>query len=133
MAESKMAQVAAMLGVELGEEFEIEGFEGLYFISDYGLVNEHGNYRPTALMSLINGNKRITKIPWRPKDGEMYYYWADDTTNDIKVDNDIFYAKVLYDLKNVLIGNCYPTKEAAEADKDKFMELMKTAQEAMRK
>ena len=67
-----MPEIARMLGVELGEEFQIDGDiltyefrrDGLY--GDYGIASE-------ALEALICGNAKIVKLPWKPKKGETYY------------------------------------------------------------
>lgn len=132
MAKNHMAEVAKMLGVELGEEFEIAGGERIYRFCENGLYDDDDFFCCALLKDLLVGDHHIKKLPWRPKDGKLYYYWIDNET-DLAIGCDNFYSTHLFDLKNVMIGNYYPTKEAAEADKDKFMALMKAAQEAVRK
>lgn len=81
MAENLIPQIAHMLGVELGEEFKIKGYDGLtYEFVNYGLKLSFQNdigitAIPTnvALVNLLNGNDEIVKLPWQPKKGEDYY------------------------------------------------------------
>lgn len=81
MSKNLIPDVAKMLGVELGEEFKIKGYDGLtYKFVDYGLQLSSQNdigitAIPTnvALVSLLNGNDEIVKLPWKPKEGEDYY------------------------------------------------------------
>lgn len=81
MAKNLIPQIAKMLGVELGEEFKIKGYDGLaYQFVDYGLKlsfqNDIGMTAiPTnvALVNLLNGNDEIVKLPWKPKKGDVYF------------------------------------------------------------
>lgn len=80
MAKNLIPQIAKMLGVELGEEFKIKGYDGLtYKLTDNGLELatvdgqkmkwfDHG-----ALNSLLKGKMEIVKLPWKPKEGESFY------------------------------------------------------------
>lgn len=72
-----MGLVSEILGVELGEEFEIKGFDDLYVLRIDGLHaidNKRNleNANPT-LVQLLMGNCEIIKKPWKPKLGEKYY------------------------------------------------------------
>lgn len=70
-----------MLGVELGEEFKIKGFNGVtYRFANDGLRLTHDDgsrkFDTTANMALIDllsGIAEIVKLPWKPKKGETYY------------------------------------------------------------
>lgn len=81
MAKNLIPKIAQMLGVELGEEFKIKGYDGLaYQFVDYGLKlsfqNDIGMTAiPTnvALVNLLNGNDEIIKLPWQPKKGDVYF------------------------------------------------------------
>lgn len=74
-------QIAEMLGVKLGEEFEIKGRKGVAykFIIDELIVSgsnnaEHGYTSANmVLASLVRGDAEIAKLPWKPKKGECYY------------------------------------------------------------
>ena len=64
--ENKMAEVAKLLGVDLHEEFTIEGFDKKYKFTNYGLMNWSDNsqqwFRSSILNALIRGELTITKL-----------------------------------------------------------------------
>lgn len=83
MSKNYMAEVAALLGVEIGEVFKISDDNctgDLY----YRLTPKNGieysedntSWKQGAGMMLIDlmlGNVRISKLPWKPQTGEIYY------------------------------------------------------------
>lgn len=80
MAKNLIPEIAKMLGVELGEEFKIKGYDGLtYKLTDNGLELTTVDGQKTkwfdygALNSLLKGKMEIVKLPWKPKKGETYY------------------------------------------------------------
>ena len=122
-----MAEVAKMLGVELGEEFEIDklptrrykltennGLSGIYFGS--WVVDEDSD---KILKSLLLGECSIKRKPWKPKRGETYWY--------VEKDGDIWEREWLScrymsdHLNRYKLGNCYRTQEEAEANRDKWV------------
>jgi hypothetical protein len=81
MAKNYMADVARMLGVELGQEFKIKDDHYIYKLIEDGLVQESDGNRwltTAILLKLLRGNVEIVKVPWQPKDGEHYYFPAAD-------------------------------------------------------
>lgn len=79
-----IAEVAQMLGVEIGETFKVTddtyGAYQLYHrftesngieISDDGVTWERA--KAVVLKSLLMGDARIVKLPWKPKMEEKYY------------------------------------------------------------
>ena len=120
---SYMAEVAKMLGVELGEEFYIKEMpntkckmheNGLYIYH----VRDCACSLPRSgeiLSSLLTGEVTVERKPWKPSEGDKYwyvslngkadyYYWTDDVE----------------DFLTYKLGNCYRTKEEAEANRDKW-------------
>lgn len=80
MSKNLMPQIAEMLGVELGEEFKVKGYDGLtYKLTDNGLelttVDDQKTkwFDPGALNSLLKGKMEIVKLPWKPKMYEEYW------------------------------------------------------------
>lgn len=80
MSKNLIPEIAKMLGVELGEEFKIKGYDGLtYKLTDNGLELTTVDGQKTkwfdngALNSLLKGKMEIVKLPWKPKYGEDYY------------------------------------------------------------
>lgn len=83
MAKNLIPEIAKMLGVELGEEFKIKGYDGLtYKLTDNGLELTTVDGQKTkwfdngALNSLLKGKMEIVKLPWKPQIGELYYTFA---------------------------------------------------------
>lgn len=76
MAKNLIPEICKMLGVELGEEFKIEGdnrtcwfdLDGLHFD---GYVAEDED--DAMLHDLLCGDIEIVKLPWKPKKGDAYY------------------------------------------------------------
>ena len=118
MAKNLIPEIAKMLGVEMGEEFKIKGFDELiYKFADDSLrftndVNPN-NFDTTAnvaLTALLNGKNEIVKLPWKPKKDE--YYWTfkqsfedgklfvlNYTWDDSVIDNAFFKAGLVYRTK----------------------------------
>ena len=80
MTKNYMADIAKMLGVELGEEFKIDGRETKYKFTENGLYF----YAPDGwwqcsnvlLPKILKGELEIVELPWQPKKGDEYYYPA---------------------------------------------------------
>lgn len=82
MSKNLIPEIAKMLGVELGEEFEIKGREYIFHFVDNGLIayRTDGSVLPyenclAHFLWLINGEEEIVKMPWKPKeDTEVYTF-----------------------------------------------------------
>lgn len=109
---NKMNEVAKMLGVELGEEFNIDGIESVhspFTLTEYGMHNACGVSEHKLLVDLITGSKEIKKLPFKPKKDDDY--WACDTCGIAVLyswDDD------LVDLRNYKLGNVFRTRQDAE-------------------
>lgn len=77
-------QIAEMLGVELGEEFKIKGYEEWFykFDNDRVLMFKHNDdvkmpVTPVsvyvAFLALLRGECEIIKLPWKPKIFDTYW------------------------------------------------------------
>ena len=114
-----MAEVAKMLGVELGEEFmRSNGYK--YVLREYGVTQSKydgimGSFT-NVLNDLLTGKLLIERKPWKPSTGDKYWYislngsadyycWTDDTI----------------DFLTYKFGNCYKTAQEAEANRDKWV------------
>ena len=82
-------EIAKMLGVDLGEEFKIKGYDGLtYKLTDNGLELTAVDGQKTkwfdhgALNSLLKGKMEIVKLPWKPKKEERCWYIIADPDCD---------------------------------------------------
>lgn len=126
MAKNYMADVAKMLGVELGEEFKIEGHEpSLYKLSEEGMMLKGVCGWERVRMDLemvLNGQHKIKKLPWKPKRGGTYcyVYWQRNlATNKWEIGVAMANYYDSYQQHNFCVdtGNCFRTSEEAEAQK----------------
>ena len=87
MAKNLMPEILKMLGVEYGEKFKLrengeEDFrDGVFcFIEDLGFrkltLDDKAWSANEMLEELLTGYYEIVKLPWEPKEGEIYYYPA---------------------------------------------------------
>ena len=81
MAKNLIPEIARMLGVEIGEEFKVEGVadKTYKFIIDELIVcgeenTNHGYVSANMmLVSLAKGDANLIKLPWKPKKGDVYF------------------------------------------------------------
>ena len=88
MRNNYMAEVAKLLGVELGESFKITSdtqgdYPGDY--QNYYRFTENNCFETSVdgvkwetatvivLRGILMGDTRIVKLPWKPQEGEKYY------------------------------------------------------------
>lgn len=81
MAKNLIPEIAKMLGVELGEEFKIDKYDGLIFkFVDNKLMTTRPDYKgatwvtPYATFNeLVGGEVGVIKLSWKPKFGDRYF------------------------------------------------------------
>lgn len=80
MTKNLIPEIAKMLGVELGEEFKIDiRSNDIFQITESGIwmkkdVNkDKWVEKPFEFMMLCNGDAVIVKMPWKPKEGDIFY------------------------------------------------------------
>ena len=134
MSKNHMTEVAEMFGVEIGEPFKITdgtqdnykyyykftenaGFETSYFETSYD-DGDWGKASAEILRSILIGDVRIIKLPWKPREDERYYYplpsdkdlWGGTTWTDSNYDN-----------IRLNRGIVFKTKEEAVAEAEKML------------
>ena len=135
MNKNYMPEIARMLGVEIEEPFdvfdedgEIKGC-GPYRFTDETIVNCDDEGAPIWLLHyLLCGKNTIQKRPWRPKEGELY--WLVTVGGLLKYD--YFWRDSLGSLTLLNMGNCFPTKEAAEAAVHEMLEKFEEIKKGVR-
>lgn len=123
MSKNLIPQIAQMLGVEIGEEFQIKEYgERIYRFANSGLqlIYDNGvrNLNTTtnmALSGLLSGVLEIVKLQWKPKNGDTYYsfYTAHKNTPWIIVDYE--WDKNPADFSSLKAGWVYRTRAEAAA------------------
>lgn len=125
-----MEQVAKMLGVEFGERFKIDFndlltnsdyYDNDYYFSDSGLKNDNHSIAPmdvSILYNLICGKCFIKRKPWKPNEGDNF--WFVDT-DEVVCRYCVFNSQDADYVNYYKLGNCYRTKEEAEANLDRWI------------
>lgn len=122
MSKNLIPEICKMLGVKLGEEFEIKGYKGLVykFVDDELIVNStddkgcSGLTANMTLVSLLKGEREIVKLPWKPKEGEDYYTFIYDCYHKWCVWQQRW-SNHPFDLALLEKGWVYRSREEAEA------------------
>lgn len=131
-------QFAEMLGLELGEKFELTYDDGTinedtYKIEEDGFYykNKQSEYwlaePSTTVNKLINGYCKAVPKTWKPIDGEAYWYWgASSEFAQFKRWNG-----ASTDFACWKLGNCFKTSEEAKSKGKEIMEqIQKEYEEA---
>lgn len=132
-------QFAEMLGLELEQEFVLTDADGnrknkyTYKITEDGVLYKSPtfiNWLVSSLGiigSLLNGDYKAVPKPWKPKEGELYWYYSKMLNQAISRNWDAEnYALCLWKC-----GNCFKTeKEANEKGKEIMKQIQKEFEEA---
>ena len=119
-------KIAELLGVEIGERFEITSViheDGKYYYFTETELLEHvdgktpdyAKYR--VLADLIYGDKKVVKLPFKPKNGDRYFRIFINSGGDVNVCGDTWLDWTT-DYMCEYCGNCFRTE--AEAEKHKY-------------
>ncbi len=123
---SKMKEVAALLGVEIGETFEVTGYDGVFRLEEDSMRSRDNCgiwhvYTGTALYGVLSGDKKIIKKPWKPKHADVFYgVWVDG-----KITSNEFNSRNMVCMSMYAIGNCFRTSKEAEEHKEELMEKLR--------
>lgn len=115
------------IGVVENEEFKGKGINGKYhnFKFAYGelFIKYNDKWHNTMLGGFIEDfeDYEFKVIPFKPKIGDKYW-WVEV---DGKVCSDISERGCTFDCMAMAIGNCFRTKESAEAHKEEILKIMK--------
>ena len=113
-----MEQVAKMLGVELGEKFQLFDSNYNYYFTNNGIVIDKDGYACASndvLCNILYGNYTIKRKPWKPQCCEGSYF--------IDKSGLVCWDLWGYSYEGILLyklGNCYRTKEEAELNSAKW-------------
>lgn len=84
MSKNLIPEIVKMLGLQLGEEFKVEGYDELtYRFASDGLKLTYDNNIElsdiackAAFAALLNGKNEIVKLPWKPKERDIFYSFS---------------------------------------------------------
>lgn len=124
--ESLYPWIADMLGVELGEEFEIDDKlfckNYIFRLTEHGLDYKQpddeywhsGDFAHHRLHDLLGGYSKIVKLPFRPQQGKTFWKPVVCVDASSTVADDTWLGTT-YDLALLALGMVYRSKEEAEA------------------
>lgn len=125
--ESLYPWIADMLGVELGEEFEIEDKlfceDFVFRLTEFGLDYKQpddeywrsGDFAHHRMCDLLGGCSKIIKLPFRPRLNDEFWKPVVSIDAEVaKVGGDVWIGSTC-DLALLALGMVYRTKEDAEA------------------
>lgn len=118
MAKNLIPNVCKMLGVELGEEFKVEGDNRTYWFDLDGLHS--GEYvaedeDDAMLHDLLCGEVEIIKIPWKPKLNERYWTFMSSLEGGKLYVLNYMWDNSVIDVALHKVGWVYRTREEAQA------------------
>lgn len=120
---NKMKEVAALLGVELLEEFKLRDItkndpqEELYRFTETDVEYKRSGDEWNSslyLTYMLNGELEIVKLPWKPKDGDIYFMASEECVYRYVFCNSMFH------FKNYITGNYFRTEEEARTNADRI-------------
>lgn len=116
MAKNLMQEVANLLGVEIGEEFRLDNPDNdkVFRLTADGLLNDDNILCTESLTYLLIGGCKIVKLPWEPKQGELYWVVLENRVVEWVCVNG------MTDRSYLKLGNRFHTKEEAEANADRI-------------
>ena len=126
MAKNLIPEIAKMLGVELGEEFKIKGYEEWFykFDNDRVLMFKHNDdvkmpVAPVsvyvAFLALLRGECEIIKLPWKPMQGDVYYTFIRDRIDRTCTLVSYRWDGCVIDIALLKVGWVYRTRAEAAA------------------
>lgn len=122
MAKNLIPEIAQMLGVEIGEEFQIDiRSNDIFQITESGIwmkkdVNkDEWVEMPFEFMMLCNGDAKLIKLPWRPKKGEGYWTFNVFFGSGKWAVASFAWGDEVFDKAVLKAGWVYRTREEAEA------------------
>ena len=110
--DNKMKELAGIFGLEIGEEFNII-YNGEYLeytpftFTEEGVIDKDGDSLP-IITNLLRGGYTIEKLPFRPKEGELYYTFGFSLTVI-----SLHWAGCKYDMERKLLGIVFKTEQEA--------------------
>lgn len=135
MGKNYMPEVAKMLGLEIGEEFDILYKDGtateigpFKFTNETILDCDGDELQCWRLCCLLTGDYTIQKRPWRPKVGGAFFYVL---TNG-EIQKYVFEIDNIHTLMLFSFGNCFPTKKAAKAAAPEMLEKFEEIKKGVR-
>lgn len=123
---NKVNELAKILGIEVNEQFVVKdddadkiSFNPFKLTNDGCFVDRDNDVSNDVLANLITGEYTIEKLPFKPKNGQKYFYIAyngviSSTANSV----------MTTDISLIAMGNCFRTEMDAENHKDEMLKKL---------
>ena len=136
-----MEQVAQILGIEMGEKYDVifpevcNTCHATVIFTDKGVntistnVYDVYNFKAYVLTNLLTGAYGLKRKPWKPKHEECYFSVdINGYVHPKKWDGGwiVDMSEAVAQISNYKLGNCYRTREEAEANRDKWIAFYKS-------
>lgn len=126
MGKNYIPEVAKILGVEIGEEFNLLNKDGEattgspYKFEDNGFINCYGTSQSHVLIKILRGDYTVQEPLWKPEQGNLCWF--------IKTDGTVYLDRFIVDsqhLSMLSMGNCFSEASEAEAHIEEMVEKYK--------
>lgn len=137
-------KIAEVMGLKIGEQFKVKvgGEEttakfwfvddGLKYAVTKGVEGYTGYASNQTLVSIVNGEYEIVKLPWVPRIGETYWCVKPSSDPDYPQTALVTMNYSVFSLFNLIFGNYFQTQEEAEAKKVPFVKSLKAFEKGQR-
>ena len=112
-----MAEVENILEINMNEEFGCYSNDFVYCLTNNGLIC-NGVSDSSSLAMFLNGELIIKRKPCKPSYKNKFWVVKCNGTCDYRYSDETIDMINLYKL-----GNCYRTREEAEANRDKWVKF----------
>jgi len=118
--------VRKALKLEVNEKFTIKGYPGYFFFTDNVFrwkrdITKSGDTAQQVFLNLILDVLEVVKTPWKPKDGDRFYY----VTCSGMIESAEWLDVSTACLQCYKVGNCFRAKKEAEKNKKRILEMLK--------
>ena len=121
-----MPEVLKMLGLEVGEKFNVERFVSspFHFNENYDLVDKDDYFINELIKLLLSKEVELEKLPYKPKNGDVYFIVKHEGTG-IDRDGCVWVGDYI-DYYCYNAGNCFKTaEEITDEIKQRILSEMK--------
>ena len=132
MDKNLIPEICKMLGVVLEEEFKVNIAEkdAIFRITENGLElkklesgsSDTGettlqvwNTIPTSFIKLLTGEAKIVKLPFKPKQGDVFWSFYRSISSDKWLVISITWTNAVTDIARFKVGWCYRTEAEAKS------------------
>lgn len=130
MSKNIIPQIAEMLGIVLKEEFKVNIAEkdAIFRITENGLeiknqdssdsiedINQEWKTLPSSFVKLCTGEAKIVKLPFKPKQGDVYWTFYRSTFSDKWLVTSVTWTNTVTDIAKLKVGWCYRTEAEAKS------------------